>query len=851
MKKIFYLLSLAAAVTFALVSCQKEITPHEPGEPDDANCYGVYFPAQAASGSHVYNPTQEKVIDITVARTKTNGAIEVPVKASYSEDGVFTATPIKFADGQKETTFQVRFDKAKDGVDYSAHFVIDDNAYASKYNSNPIGIDFSILCVEMLTLKDEAGNPAKVKFSVQPDFLVDFGVAEAYDIDGTIQYYEVDGIRYGTVEVPAEGGIWGSNVVINFTWYPNKEYVYNDVSYQPVEVALQATGYELDGSEVGEDHPCRVLFADYYHYWTDVRANSLGTYFDFMANYGANYKLSFYDGHGGFYFNLVYSIEGTNYWYGFCDSSVVGIADGYLRVDYALKGIETDYTVDGKAPVYVYTGVDVTKVGLVAVAGELTATQINNQVSAIAAGTAEGMITLNDFVEITYKGNDAKGVVAEVAPGATGVYTVIAVTFDGKGAAYDFGTTMINYVAAGDEESKAVDITCGLCSAEKYVAQGVNPDAALEFWLYGTDIVAAKVAAVKYIDLVSDIDNVYQVDDAAELSADAIAAINDGGYVGVVQGLLPGTEYYLVVWASNGFEEDYFLSGSSCFTSGDPLPIYTTFTVNDFDESALLADASKWYGKWNYYAVDYYGDLGLREYIGEVNISASDTPADGPDDNGLYDEYVYVDGLFGDLAQFEAYGYKLDGKLEMDVYSGMMYSCSATNVAGDCKVHIYSKIADGWYNNADYFFSAFIPVMDGYYAFVDVSQYASVYNFTGLRLLSDYVWNAYYDLLLVDPSKDDNGIAPSAVNAAVARARKLISESVAEVDGSNLVLNDKARARAIFNNYNQKQQKCQIFDNTMTVNGTCPVNAVKVEASSKAVPSVAGQKASKSKAIEF
>ena len=89
MKKIFYILSLLAAASIALVSCEPEITPHEPGEPETNGCYGVYFPTQAASGDHVYSPVQDKVLDVTVARTNTSGAITVPVKMTFSEDGIF------------------------------------------------------------------------------------------------------------------------------------------------------------------------------------------------------------------------------------------------------------------------------------------------------------------------------------------------------------------------------------------------------------------------------------------------------------------------------------------------------------------------------------------------------------------------------------------------------------------------------------------------------------------------------------------------------------------------------------------------------------------------------------------
>lgn len=845
MKKIFYFLSLAAAAAFTLTSCQEEIKPHEPGEPDSADCYGVYFPAQEASGSHVYNPTQDKVIDITVARTNTKGAITVPIQASYSEDGIFQPGEAKFADGQKETTLKVRFDKAKEGVNYAASFVITDPAYASKYNANPIGLDFDVLCVEMKYFKaDESQAEPTVVHWQQPWW------GEA--VDTYIKYYEVDGIRTCFTETLTSThlykgeyydgfGFWGASAAEgegewSFLWYTKDT---DDAGNQYIQLLSQFTGYHhssydtdvwvYDGWGMDADYSGKKSEMDSW-----LASVKKGTY---------NY--SYYDGNGGFFlYTEWYYMTGVGGWHVAAIDNY-GIAEGFTRVDYTLKGLESDYAYDGVSPVYVYTGVDVTKVGVVAVAGELTATQIGNQAAAIGAGTAEGMLTVSEFVDVTYKEEEVKGAVVEIPLAETGVYTVVAVTFDKDGNAFDSGSILIQHVADGDEETMAVDITCGIGSAAKYAGQGVNTDSSLEAWLYGSNIVSAKIAAAKFVDLVANLDGVLDALDAATpLSAAEIAAVNDGGFVGVVTGLLPGTEYYLVVWASNGYEEDYFLSEGSCFTTGDPLPIYQDFSAGSYAEEYELAEAKDWYGKWNYYAVDYYGETGLREYIGPVTISASETPTEGPDDYGLYDEYVYVDGLFGDLDQYKAYGYDLTGLFEMDVYSGLMYSCNNTNVAGDCNVHIYSKGAAGWYDYAQAYFSAFIPVMDGYYAFVDCSQYADSYNFCGLRILSDYVWNAYYDLLLIDPAKDDNGLAPSAVNAAVTRARKLISESAAEVD-NNLVLNNKARARAIIDTYMQKQQACSIFDNVKPVNGTCPVKTVKVQASTREIPAVAGKKMSK------
>ena len=50
MKKYIKYFAWIAAAAFAVVSCQEEVQPHQPGDPDVSGCYGVYFPTQAASG---------------------------------------------------------------------------------------------------------------------------------------------------------------------------------------------------------------------------------------------------------------------------------------------------------------------------------------------------------------------------------------------------------------------------------------------------------------------------------------------------------------------------------------------------------------------------------------------------------------------------------------------------------------------------------------------------------------------------------------------------------------------------------------------------------------------------------
>ena len=651
MKKFINILSLIAVAALTVVSCVKEQEAHEPGPAEAPNCYGVYFPSQDASGSHVYNPTQDKSVDIMLKRTNTKGAITVPIKTSFSEDGIFTVTEASFADGQDETTFTVRFDNAKDGVDYKASFVIEDSNYAALYNEGAIAMDFSVLCVEMITLKDEKGNPATVTFTVQPDFLPDFGIEETYTVDGTIEYYEVDGIRYGKV-VPAEGGIWKSEAVINFIWYPKVTYNYKDNEYQPIEVAVGNTGYELDGSEVGADHPCAVLFSDYYHHYVDLKGTTgLGTFLDFMKNNGENYELSYYDGHGGFYFNLVYDIESTNYWYGFCEGSVVGIASGYLRVDYGLK-LAADYTYDGVTPVDVLAGVDVASIKYAIYEGELTATQTAAKVDGIAAGT-EDCETFSDF-DLDEE-TEVKYATLGIELDKTADYTLVAVAFDDKDKPQNSASVVFRHVTATDTEEYAVDINVLTeATPARYVNTGNYTEYnSFAFAVYGSDITEAHILVAPANKVTTDVLAMLKADEDGTYTVDeeTIAKINgEGGFYDVIGGLSDGTDYLLVVWATNGYEEQFTAGRWSTTPSPEVWKHYGTATWTDV-----------FFGTW-YGADPVTYDVELEQSEDDptrfrlLNVYGEPFPYNDPGDwDDSKDYYLVINTADPDYTWFEQY----------------------------------------------------------------------------------------------------------------------------------------------------------------------------------------------------
>ncbi|MBR6458500.1 MAG: hypothetical protein IKS71_07865 [Bacteroidales bacterium] len=546
MKKYIKSLAWIAALAFAVVSCQEKIQPHEPGEPEASGCYGVYFPTQAASGSHVYNPTQDPSVEITVARTNTSGAVTVPVVLTTSEDGIFSLGDVSFADGQEETVTVLRFDNAVEGTTYSASLLIEGDQYASKYNSSPVALDFSVMRVEMKDfLNPVTGEPALI--TLNEGWWNETHMAK-------MKYYEVDGVRTCTIYSVEDGGIWGDtvNATLQFNWYTKNN---NGEGNNLLEVQKQYFGFDYAdwaSKPVGEAaNPIYVY--DYYWYHIERQTSGIDqfTWMEFAKKYGdpdGGYPIGYYDGNGGFYFTLRYYIPGLG---GFSSDpyEFVAIVDGFTRVDYSLEA-ESDYSVDGVTPVSIEAGVDVASIKYAVYEGELTATQVGNKVAAVMDGT-DASTEFSDF-ELDEE-EAVKYATLELAPETTGVYTFVAVAYDESGKAQNNTSVTFKHVAAGDVDEYAVDIKVG---AEEIPARygEYDPSESFAFYVVGNGITEAHIS---YVETAKYQDNVEgynaKVKAAKAVSAETLAQINKaGGYYGLVDGVRALTSYTVIVWATNG-----------------------------------------------------------------------------------------------------------------------------------------------------------------------------------------------------------------------------------------------------------------------------------------------------------
>ena len=142
---------------FLFVGCNDDEN-FNPGEPEDPDCYSVYFPTQENIGSKELDPAAPTEMTFTVRRLKSEGAIVVPVAVKSSEEGVFIPSQIEFADGQEETTFSIQFPQAEIGTTYKCEVNIEDKKYASVYGEKATGFAFSVTRVKWNKLTGEGGE---------------------------------------------------------------------------------------------------------------------------------------------------------------------------------------------------------------------------------------------------------------------------------------------------------------------------------------------------------------------------------------------------------------------------------------------------------------------------------------------------------------------------------------------------------------------------------------------------------------------------------------------------------------------------------------------------------------------
>ena len=587
MKKYFVYILAAVAIALGLTACHK-VAEYEPGQPDVEGCYGVYFPSQEATGAHTFDPTMTPEIEFTVVRSNSKGAIEVPLVVSDPE-GVFELEPLKFEDGQSETMLKVKFPNADLGVAYPLSIAIKDPVYASRYNTGAVSLDFSVLRVEWKYFLDpKTGEPAVIRYTEGWNEL---------EHTGKLKYYEVGNLRTCVIEPDpyvedgvSYPGFWasGEKYTLNFFWYLDTSVTGEDGElYQALHAPVQPVQYHTKYS-------AEVNLYDNYSFYTVLNPTDPFTSLDFKSfagKYSDKIPCSYYDGNGGFHFyTAYYYMPGQGGWSTNLYDTVL-LADGFTRVDYSIKA-ELDYSVEGVLPVYFEVGADVKEIRFAGFEGELSKNGTEKAVESITS-SEEGLNIVTVSEDDIYEYGEAYYADSAISFEKTGTYTIVAVTYDAKGEVQNYTSVAGPFVAEGDIEENAVNISVGTETTSERYAPDSDASNSFGFWISGEDIKAVNYTVVPTASFEKNADAIlngvkYGAEGSVALEDSEIEEVNAvGGYTQLVSGLDALTSYTLVVWATNGVSDTFVTDGytteglpNEIIADGTFSYVYTIYNTN-------------------------------------------------------------------------------------------------------------------------------------------------------------------------------------------------------------------------------------------------------------------------------
>ena len=546
MKTIYRLFAAFSALSLFAAACTP-VEEYKPGVEDNTDCYGVYFPAQETE--FVRSPEEATVITFTVAREKTDGDLIVPINVKDTSS-IFNIKPVNavFEDGQSETTISFDYARIAVGQEYLVSLSIEGDEFVSKYSTLPSNLDFTVLV--------EKWNDLGVgTFTMNVDLWDPFTCAVRFfqsDLNPAIyriKMHEV--LEDGTTDLIFSEE---QNTYLYFKVLKKGDKVFDNVADKDDLVFFDVFHTGIINSTYNAEllfvHPGALssfTVSDwYYNKVIQVKEDGSPAVIQ-LAPY------IFMNGIGGWSF-----IDQ--------DEAIILVLPGCELVNYSME-IEAGYSENGVLPVKFELGADVAKVKYAIYPGTLNSAQVTRYAGQIADGSAEGIATL-----------PADGIAKLTLP-ETGVYTVVAVSFDAAGEAQETATAAINYVAEGD--NKDVELYSGLVATGKY-GKEYTSDNTLEYYIFGQDLVDIKIGLFEKGVLENNYEAcVEEVLASESLSEEDIEAANTSSYVAVFKDCVPGTEYSVLAWASNGYA--YAFDVASAKTTGklvvsleDMIGVYST-----------------------------------------------------------------------------------------------------------------------------------------------------------------------------------------------------------------------------------------------------------------------------------
>lgn len=600
---------MAAALLLAVSGCLKTFNEYTPGQPENPDNYGVYFPLQTTGTTLELEPESSTDVTYRVRRTRTDGAITVPCRLDASEQNIFIVSPIRFADGESETEVTIQFPRAQLGVEYSLTITIEDPAYAATYGSNSTALSFTVVRAGWKSIgkgKWRDDIISSIYMSVPNAHAeVEVDINEREDQPGM---YRIKVFNQDYVKSLFDGAIAQSAD-------PNNRTIIDATDPEKVWIPLQDTGLML-ASEQGN-----IIIA------SNVSANF--SMDEAESQYGT------LDENGVITFPIhgliarLTGVDAENEWRSVNSSGMLRIMlPGARLYDYSLE-LQRNDDADGRIGVDITAGTDVSQIKYALMEGRLDAGQVSLAAQSLDAG------------ELPFDGSVSPSQShLSLTPAATGLYTLICCTYSEAGKMQDYRSLSFGYLADG--EDVPVVLTFGCEQTNEQAGLGYDKTNSVKFYAYGEDIRSLRYALRRDDKTSADMTDDEILDKyGTDMSAADLASVNSGAFRTLFTGLNGDRSYTLYVRADNGFRTRTYKEGFK--TEGKFNPLLDGWSWNDFRSvDPSLYRNTVLTTTYNLYGFDLLDASGQMKFLGEVSVFDED-------DGYGYDDVLNIRGIMSSL----------------------------------------------------------------------------------------------------------------------------------------------------------------------------------------------------------
>ena len=589
---------MAAAAAVLLSACVEEKIQPAAGDRDD--CMGVYFVEEQANATvHTLEKGVDKTsLDFIVRRVNTDESVEIPYEynvykivqtansdTTYIEEPVFDDSQFKFGKlrfekGQKESKVTVQFDDIPTGETFRCAMSISDPKYVHTYGYASTSLSFS---VQMYEWKKVEGKAIFRENFIADVLGLDTGYPETevdiYERRDKKGYFRLDNVYTAAYIAQVMEGTEAyeedkKGLESKYAPYVGKSQIFVDAS-DPKKVYIPEQNIGLTSSFLGGIITIASDVEEVFPGASNLLYGTLGD--DGVITFPKN--------------GLIFGMSGMYYFSNTAGKTRIVLPGGKAE-DYGIELTSADASSDGSRPVTFKVSKDVKTIKYKVFQGAITEVGIGDSLKLVQSqGTA---------ISVENSGKIEKTILPEKADAPTSIYTLIACTYGAGDTAYrEYATIEFGYVKPG--EKRDVEIFMGLHTDDQYASdkpeESYDSSNSFRYWIRGNNITSVQIAyyPTAYYQTYKERIEESMVK-ATSVNTQTIKALNSTGLSGILGNTLqPCTSYTLVVYAGNGYANQFFYE--SITTGGKADPVQKSYYYQDivnYQQPGADAFAGEW-----------------------------------------------------------------------------------------------------------------------------------------------------------------------------------------------------------------------------------------------------------------